>query len=102
MPVWHASVAPTAGHIVLKPTLHARALKALEGVGDLTHEWHEWTGFAYHIRRRLLPDEAQRVGEVRDIRGTPEAVARYQRMATLLPHAARSVAQEELQETPHA
>jgi hypothetical protein len=89
-------VAPTAGHIVLKPTLHARALKALDGVGDRTHEWHEWTGFAYHIRRRLTPEEARGPGDVRDIRGTPEAAARYRRMAQVLPAQARHVAQEEI------
>ena len=93
--MWHASVAPTAGHIVLKPTLHARALKALEGVGDRQHEWHEWTGFAYHIRRRLTPEEVQWPEEVRDIRGTPEASARYRRMAALLPPRAQRVAREE-------
>jgi hypothetical protein len=94
--VWHASVAPTAGHIVLKPTLHARALKALDGVGDRQHEWHQWTGFAYHIRRRLTAEEAQWVGEVRDIRGTPEASARYRRIAALLGPTARHLASEEL------
>jgi len=94
--VWHASVAPTAGQIVLKPTLHARALKALEGVGDRQHEWHEWTGHAYHIRRRLTPEEVQWPEEVRDIRGTPEAAVRYQRMAQMLPSAAHRIAREEI------
>ena len=94
--MWHASVAPTAGHIVLKPHLHRRALTALDGVGDRTHEWHEWTGYAYHIRRRLTPDEAERVGMVRDIRGTPEAFARYRRMAALLTPMAQRLAKEEL------
>jgi hypothetical protein len=95
-PVWHASVAPQSGHIVLQPTLHARAVKALAGVGDQDHEWHEWSGFAYHIRRRLTAAEAARAGEVRDIRGTEEAEARYTRMAPLLPAMARLLAREEL------
>lgn len=81
---------------MLKPTLHARALKALDGVGDRAHEWHEWTGFAYHIRRRLTAEEAQRPGEVRDIRGTPEASERYRRMAAMLPAQSRRLAQEEI------
>lgn len=79
-----------------KPTLHQRALTALEGVGERTHEWHEWTGFAYHIRRRLTPGEALRVGEVRDIRGTAEAQHRYDRCKALLPAMARRLAQEEI------
>lgn len=94
--VWHASVAPTAGHIVLKTTLHQRALTALTGVGDRAHEWHQWTGFAYHIRRRLTPQEQAQVGEVRDIRGTPEAQERYDRCAMLLPVAVRRYAREEI------
>jgi hypothetical protein len=94
--VWHASVAPTAEHIVLKPTLHQRALKALDGVGDRAHEWHEWSGYAYHIRRRLTPAEASHIDEVRDIRGTPEAQERYRRMAVLLPPMAQRIAQVEL------
>ena len=89
-------MAPTAGHIVLKPALQRRALHALEGVGDRQHEWHEWTGFAYHIRRRLTREEVQWPEEVRDIRGTPEASARYRRMAAMLPRMAQRLASEEL------
>jgi len=99
--VWHSSVAPTAGHIVLKPTLEARALKALEGVGDRAHEWHQWSGFAYHIRRRLTPEEVTWPEEVRDIRGTPEAAARYQRMAQVLGPTTRRLAHEELRQPQH-
>lgn len=73
-----------------------RATGALPGVGDVGHEWHEWTGFAYHIRRRLTPAEQAEVGDVRDIRGTPEAQARYNRCAALLPQVARRMAREEL------
>lgn len=79
-----------------KPTLHQRALTALEGVGTRTHEWHEWTGFAYHIRRRLILEEQMQVGDVRDIRGTPEAQERYDRCRALLPVMARRLAQKEI------
>lgn len=46
----------------------------LEGVGspDLG-EWSEWTGVAFHLRRRLTPDEQARVGDAVDLRGTAEA-----------------------------
>ena len=61
------------------------ALKALIGVGDATvGEWEEYTGYAYHLRRRLTDaEQAQGVGEARDLRGTPEARIRYGRMSPL-------------------
>ena len=52
----------------------------LSGVGDESQEWEEWTGYALHIRRRLTDEEAEPIGEVLDIRGTPEARARAVRM----------------------
>lgn len=59
----------------------ARAARELDGLGDpLLGEWHEWSGSAYHLRRRLSAAEQASVGPVRDIRGTADAVARYQAM----------------------
>lgn len=54
---------------------------ALAGVGDAA--LGEWTdrGTAFHIKRRLTPQEQQLVGEPRDIRGTNEE---EQRMAVLI------------------
>jgi hypothetical protein len=60
---------------------HARAI--LHGYGDPSlGEWTEWTGAAFHLRRRLTPAEARPVGEVRDIRRSAEA---HRRAATLGP-----------------
>lgn len=49
-------------------------------------EWAEWTGRAFHLRRRLNSREAQSVGPVVDIRRTPEAARRAARLGDLLRH----------------
>lgn len=55
----------------------ARAEAALAGLGDPPlGEWRDWSGSAFHLRRRLTPGEQSYVGEVRDVRGTPEARTR--------------------------
>jgi hypothetical protein len=62
------------------------ARDALRGVGDpLAGEWEEWTGKAFHVRRRLTEDEAEAIGEAIDIRGTPEYEKRIDRMRPMLP-----------------
>jgi len=72
------------------------ALKALHGVGDPSlGEWHEWTGVAYHVRRRLSEVEMPMVGPVLDIRGTPEAMERLKAIADELSPRARMMACEE-------
>ena len=59
---------------------------ALDGVGDPTlGQWEEWTGKAFHVRRRLTPAEACAVGPVVDIRGTPEQHRRFKRVRAALP-----------------
>jgi len=66
--------------------LRDRALKALAWVGDASlGEWHESTGRAYHVRRRLSPSEEPTVGPVVDVRGTPEARRRLARVARYVP-----------------
>jgi hypothetical protein len=73
------------------PTIHLQpedlrlvALRMLQGVGDADlGEWAEYTGVAYHLRRRLAPHEQARVGEAVDLRGTPEARRRYDRATPL-------------------
>ena len=61
-------------------------MKALEGIGDATlGEYHEWSGRAYHLRRRLSVDEAALIGPVVDVRGTPEAELRLRPVRHLLP-----------------
>lgn len=58
-------------------TLKAIAIEALQGVGDASlGEWQEWSGRAYHIRRRLTEQEELLVGPAVDIRGTDEALER--------------------------
>ena len=83
--MWHASVA-TRGAIPIISMLRQRAHAALARVGAAElGEWEEWTGRAFHLRRRLSPEEQRAVGDVVDIRGTAEARARLVPVAHLLP-----------------
>jgi hypothetical protein len=61
-------------------------LRQLGGVGDASlGEWREWTGKAFHIRRRLSAAEERRSGlTVVDVRGTPEAARRAESLGDLL------------------
>lgn len=99
-PVWHASVAPMRG-IPLRTDLERQAEKELEGVGDASlGEWREWSGKAFHIRRRLSAAEQEPVGPVVDIRGTAEARMRASRLGPLLRLAPDEVLEEELGTVP--
>lgn len=88
-PVWHASIAPRRAYY--GATMCQRfAELALTGLGDAQlGEWREWSGAAYHLRRRVSVAEQRHVGPVRDIRGTAEARARAdalpRRVRELLP-----------------
>lgn len=94
-PVWHASVA-TRG-IAIPARLEAEAVRQLSGVGDpALGEWREWTGHAFHIRRRLSVREMPRVGPVVDVRRTPEALRRAGRLGDLLRFAPAEVLDEEI------
>lgn len=71
------------------------ALDELAGVGDPTlGEWHEWTGKAYHVRRRLTPEEQQSVGPVVDVRRTEEGFGRARALSVACPHMANFAARE--------
>lgn len=48
-------------------------------------EWREWSGFAFHIRRRLSAEENPRVGPVVDVRGTQEGKRRRASMTKFVP-----------------
>jgi hypothetical protein len=53
------------------------AMRALNGVGDATAgEWRDWTGKAYHVRRRLTAKECGDKIAMRDARQTVEASTR--------------------------
>lgn len=94
-PVWHASAAKV-GRRPHKLELRSQALIALAGVGDkAAGEWHEWSGHAYHVRRRLTAAEQMVVGPVLDCRGTEEFRRRYEAVVDLLPPQALALAREE-------
>lgn len=81
--MWHTSV---SGFGLSVETLRAKALRVLEGVGDeALGQWEEQGIKAYHIRRRMTDAEAKRVGGVLDVRGTPEATQRFEKMRRYLP-----------------
>ena len=74
-----------------------RAEQALAGLGaPELGEWRQWTGAAYHLRRRLDPAEQQRVGPVIDIRRTAEAARRARALGQLLSLAPPHVLGEEI------
>lgn len=61
-------------------------------------EWREWTGAAFHIRRRLTATEQGRVGPVVDIRRTSEAKRRALGLVDRLAYAPDGVIAEEIGE----
>ncbi len=59
-------------------------------MGDATlGEWEEWSGKAYHLRRRLSRKEQSLVGNVVDVRGTAEGKRRYTTVLRYIPPAMR-------------
>lgn len=94
-PVWHCSVA-TPG-IAIPALLEAEARRQLASVGDPSlGEWREWTGRAFHLRRRLSTREAARVGPVLDVRRTQEARRRAARLGDWIRYAPQEVLDDEL------
>jgi hypothetical protein len=78
--------------------LEREAERQLAGVGDaVVGEWREWTGRAFHIRRRLSAAEVERTGlTVVDVRRTAEARRRAATLGGLLSYAPEDVLADEL------
>lgn len=88
--MWHASTAALAGRQVAVDMLRRFAMHALRNVGDPTAgQWEEFTGRAYHVRRRLTRRELKFIGEALDIRGTEEQERRWLAVRDFLPAAIR-------------
>ena len=76
-----------------------RAREVIEGVGDAgLGEWDERGEIAYHIRRRLTPEEQLNVGPACDIRGGREAQERLTRAWKYLPVNLRGFARREIEQ----
>jgi hypothetical protein len=83
--------------IPIPAMLEREAVRQLQGVGDPSlGEWREWSGRAFHLRRRLSAREQRTVGPVVDVRGTPEAARRAEVLGDLLRHAPPEVLVDEL------
>jgi hypothetical protein len=95
-PVWHASAARYDGKRPRESALRQHAYDALIGVGDKSVEFHEFSGYAYHLRRRLTKEEELRVGCVIDLRNTEEALKRFEAIKASLPQQAIRLAMEEM------
>lgn len=94
-PVWHVSVASPG--LPLRARMEAECERQLSGVGDAAlGEWREWTGRAFHLRRRLSVQEQRDVGPVVDIRGTKEARRRAERLGPMLAYVPQEVLADEL------
>ncbi len=96
-PVWHCSAAP-CGRKIGKVELLRIARRYLAGVGDMAHEFHEWTGYAFHVRRRLNADEIATIGDAVDCRGTEEGQRRLDAVKDVLPAEALQMAALELRD----
>ena len=80
--MWHASVAGSTDPGILE----LQAEVELFGVGNAElGEWRIWSGYAFHIRRRLTSEEAMLVGPVVDVRRTSEARRRLAVVSRFLP-----------------
>jgi hypothetical protein len=72
------------------------AMVALAGVGNRAHEWTEFSGYAFHLRRRLTVEEQVAVGDAVDLRGTCDATERLEKLRGALPAMAVRMAVEEV------
>lgn len=83
--MWHVSISP-AGLPLAAAMIRVAAHAELDGVGDpQLGEWEQQPGRIFHLRRRLTAAEAERVGPVRDVRGTYEATKRINAVRRYLP-----------------
>jgi hypothetical protein len=74
-----------------------RAEQALAGLGVAAlGEWREWSGIAYHLRRRLSPAEEARTGPALDIRRTPEARRRAAALGARIVHVSAEILASEV------
>jgi hypothetical protein len=77
--------------------LEREADQQLEGIGNASlGEWREWSGKAFHLRRRLSAAEQIHIGLAVDIRGTDEARMRLGRVGNMLRLAPAELVREEM------
>ena len=69
---------------------------AIAGVGNQNQEWLEWTGYAFHVRRRLTKQEQDQIGDAIDCRDTEEGRQRFEAIKHELPKQAVELAKMEI------
>jgi hypothetical protein len=94
--VWHVSVASLPKVYLPNNVLRQIAEDSIKGVGDINYEWHECSGYAYHIRRRLTVEKQKITGAPIDCRNTNDGLRRYETIKSSLPAIAKFMVQEEL------
>jgi hypothetical protein len=66
--------------------LRDRAFTELSGVGDVHRgQWEEVENGIFHLRRCVSEDEQQSIGDMVDIRNTPEQERRWLKVRQYLP-----------------
>ncbi len=71
-------------------------MRHLAGVGSMLQEWHEWSGYAYHVRRLLTEEEKLPIGCVLDLRYSKEGHERLKAIIPQLPSPAQAIARREM------
>lgn len=96
MPVWHASAAPVGKTRGCERKLRPFAFVALAGVGNWSEQWQDFSGYAFHLRRRLTEEEQAMVGPAVDCRDSEEGLRRFREIKHVLPQRAILLASKEL------
>ena len=95
--MWHVSVHPIGRYHVGLVGARMRCLSTLLGLGDASlGEWEERGEVAYHVKRRLTPEEQAVIGDACDIRNTDEAQQRLTRAWHWLHPSFREYAKQEI------
>jgi hypothetical protein len=82
---------------MLTESLRRAAIEQLVGVGDESlGEWEEFTGKAFHLRRRLSTSEELLTGPAIDVRGTDEALSRAAIVMKQCPFVPKEMIYEEI------
>lgn len=66
----------------------------------MSKQFKQWSGYAFHLRRRLSASEQAAIGDAIDCRGSGEGIRRLAAVRDILPQAAIEFAIKELNNQP--